>query len=153
MEPSPDELRRFIQVPGSATAGLGIEVILLQGRLRETNGEIRRRVLRFYMPTPHEVRVEVDDPPSRAAFSTLDEGARRIISARRRGMLHPSEIVKLIAPPRATSSHPRGEFVEYELSADGRLEPVDRPPATNPSGIVVGTVRTSPSATPRGCSA
>ncbi len=139
MEPSPDELRRFIQVLVPLTAGLGIEVILLQGRLRETNGEIRRRVLRFYMPTPHEVRVEVDDPPSQP-IQTLDESARRIISARRRGTLHPSEIVKLIAPPRATSSHPRGEFVEHELTADGRLEPVDRPPATNPSGIVVGTV-------------
>ncbi len=54
-------------------------------------------------------------------------------------------------PPRSSScsrrgaSHtrgqPAGEFVEHELSDSGRLEPVDRPPATNPSGIVVGTVR------------
>lgn len=139
MEPSPDELRRFIERLVPLTTGLGIEVILLQGELRENDGEVRRRVLRFYMPTPHEVRVEVDDPPTER-IQTLDEGARRIISARRRGTLHPTEIVKLIAPPHATAGHPRGEFVENELAEDGRLEPVDRPPAMNPSGIVVGTV-------------
>ncbi len=139
MEPSPDELRRFIERLVPLTTGLGIEVILLQGRLRESDGEVRRRVLRFYMPTPHEVRVEVDDPPSER-IQTLDEGARRIISARRRGTLHPSEIVKLIAPPHATVGQPRGEFVEHELNQEGQLEPVDRPSALNPSGIVVGTV-------------
>ena len=139
MELSPDELRRFIERLVPLTAGLGIEVILLQGRLRESDGQARRRVLRFYMPTPHEVRVEVDDPPGETV-QTLDEGARRVISARRRGALHPSEIVKLIAPPRATAGHPRGEFVEHELGENGVLEPVDRLPATNPSGIVVGTI-------------
>jgi acetyl/propionyl-CoA carboxylase alpha subunit/acetyl-CoA carboxylase carboxyltransferase component len=139
MEPTPDELRRFIERLVPLTTGLGIEVILLQGRLRESDGEVRRRVLRFYMPTPHEVRVEVDDPPSQEV-QTLDEGARRIISARRRGTLHPSEIVKLIAPPHATAGHPRGEFIEHELNEQGRLEPIERQPAMNPSGIVVGTV-------------
>ena len=52
METSPDELRRFIEQLVPLTAGLGIEVILLQGRLRENDGEVRRRVLRLYMPTP-----------------------------------------------------------------------------------------------------
>ncbi len=140
MESSPDELRRFVQRLVPLTAGLGLEVILLQGRLRESDGEARGRVLRFYMPTPHEVRVEVDDPSSQS-IQTLDEGARRVISARRRGTLHPSEIVTLIAPPHATSGQPRGEFIEHELSEQGRLEPVDRPPAMNPSGIVAGTIK------------
>ncbi len=149
MEPSPDELRRFIQRLVPLTAGLGIEVILLQGRVRESDGEVRRRVLRFYMPTPHEVRVEVDDPSSQS-IKTLDEGARRIISARRRGTLHPSEIVKLIAPPHATSGQPRGEFIEHELSEQGRLEPVDRPPAMNPSGIVAGTIKNFTERYPKG---
>ncbi len=139
MELSSDELRRFIERLVPLTRGLGIEVILLQGRLREAGGSVRRRVLRFYMPTPHEVRVEVDDPPSEQ-IQTLDEGARRIISARRRGTLHPTEIIKMIAPPHATAGHPRGEFVEHELNDQGRLEPVERPAAMNPSGIVVGTV-------------
>ncbi len=140
MDPDPDELRRFIERLLPLTTGLGLETVLLQGQLREPDGEVRRRVLRFFLPTPHEARVEVDEPPTQA-IQTLDEGARRIISARRRGTLHPAEIVKLLAPVHATAGQPPGVFVEHELTDAGELEPVQRPPATNPSGIVVGVVR------------
>ena len=79
--------------------------------------------------------------PIRCARST--RGSRRISSARRRGTLHPAEIVKLLAPGRGYSAAglPSGEFVEHELTQSGRLEPVSRPPGTNPTGIVVGTIR------------
>jgi acetyl-CoA carboxylase carboxyltransferase component len=75
--------------------------------------------------------VEVTDPP-KDPLQPLDEGAQRIISARRRGTLHPAEIVKILAPQ---------EFVEHDLDEDGDLVPVDRPPATNQASIVVGTIR------------
>ena len=149
MEPDPDELRRFIGRLLPLTTGLGIETVLLQGLLREPDGEVRRRVVRFFIPTPHEVRVEVDDAPSQP-IQTLDEGARRVISARRRGTLHPAEIVKLVAPVTATPGQPPGEFIEHELTEAGALAPVDRPPATNPSGIVVGVVRNFTARYPEG---
>ncbi len=140
MEPDPEELRRFIERLLPLTTGLGLEMLLLQGRLRESDGQIRRRVLRFLIPTPHVVRVEIDDPPTRKLM-TLDEGARRVISARRRGTLHPAEVVKILAPHHGTEGQPAGVFVEHELTDDGKLEPVDRLAANNPSGIVVGTVK------------
>ena len=140
MEPDPDELRRFIARLIPLTTGLGLEMLILQGRLREPDGQVRRRLLRFLIPTPHDVRVEVDDPPTRT-LKTLDEGARRVVSARRRGALHPAEVVKILAPHHGTEGRPAGAFVEHELTDDGRLEPVERPAATNPSGVVVGTVR------------
>jgi acetyl/propionyl-CoA carboxylase alpha subunit/acetyl-CoA carboxylase carboxyltransferase component len=140
IELTPDEIHRFVTRLAPATAGLGIEVLHIRGRLREADGEVRERVLRFYTPAGHGVVVEVDDPPTQP-LQPLDETARRIVSARRRGTLHPAEIVRLLAPARETAGQPVGEFVEHDFGEDGRLEPVDRPAATNPTGIVVGTIR------------
>ena len=139
IELDPDEIRALVERMAPGTAGLGLELVAIQGRLREPDG-VRDRVLRFYVPTGHEVAVEVQDPPTEA-LRPLDEATRRISSARRRGALHPAEIVKLLAPPQLTAGRPAGEFIEHELSDSGRLEPVMRPLATNPTGIVVGTIR------------
>jgi acetyl-CoA carboxylase carboxyltransferase component/pyruvate/2-oxoglutarate dehydrogenase complex dihydrolipoamide acyltransferase (E2) component len=135
----PDEIRDLVARAAPATAGLGIEMLQIRGRLREAGGAVRERLLRFFTPTGHGVLVEVDDPPDRP-MQPLDDGARRIISARRRGTLHPAEIVKLLAPTRPSDGRPAGTFVEHDLDGDGRLVAVDRPPATNPTGIVVGTI-------------
>ena len=140
IEHHPDDIRAVVERVISPTAGLGIEHVAVQGRLLDEHGVVRDCVLRFYAPTGHDVAVEVADRPT-APLQPLDEGARRIIAARRRGTLHPAEIVKLLAPSRPTAGRPAGAFIEYDLSDSGRLEPVDRPPATNPSGIVVGTIR------------
>jgi len=142
IELHPDEIRALIERLAPRTAGLGLELVEIQGRLREQDGSIHDRVLRFFVPTGHDVAVEVEDPPTEP-LHPLDEGTRRISSARRRGTLHPAEIVKLLAPGGGYSAagRPSGEFVEHELSETGRLEPVSRPPGTNPSGIVVGTIR------------
>jgi acetyl/propionyl-CoA carboxylase alpha subunit/acetyl-CoA carboxylase carboxyltransferase component len=140
IELHPDEIRALVEHVASPTAGLGIELVAIQGRLRERDGVIRPRVLRFFLPTGHDVAVEVEDPPTEP-LQPLDEGTQRMISARSRGTLHPAEIVKLLAPAHLSAGQPPGEFIEHELSDSGRLEPVDRPAATNPSGVVVGTVR------------
>ena len=63
------------------------------------------------------------------------------MQARRRGSVHPAELVKVLAPERARPRPrgiPRGEFIEHDLDAEGHLVPVDRPPAMNEAGIVVG---------------
>ena len=142
IELDPEEIRALIERLAPRTAGLGLEMVAIQGRLRDGDGTVRVRMLRFFVPTGHDVVVEVEDPPTEP-LRPLDEGTRRISSARRHGTLHPAEIVKLLARTGGYSNaaRPGGEFVEYELSEAGRLEPVSRPPGTNPSGIVVGTVR------------
>lgn len=142
IELHPDEIRALIERLAPRTAGLGLEMVAIQGRLRDGDGAVHDRMLRFFVPTGHDVAVEVEHPPTEPLHA-LDEGTRRIASARRRGTLHPAEIVKLLAPGGAYSAagRPSGEFVEHELSETGRLEPVSRPPGTNPTGIVVGTIR------------
>ena len=132
------------------TAGLGLELVLLRGRvLRE--GVERDGAVRIFNPAGRGVVIEVTDPPTQP-LQPLDEGAQRIVSARRRGMLHPAEIVKILAPQRADSDAAItvGEFVEHDLDDDGELVPVDRPPATNRASVVVGLIRNRTARYPEG---
>ena len=138
---TPEEAQPVIRRFARLTAGLGLELVELRVRLREGD-EIRDRVLRLFNPTGRSVMAELGDPP-RQPLQPLDEGAQRIVSARRRGLLHPAEIVKLLAGNG-------GEFIEHDLDAAGRLEPVDRPPATNRASIVVGLIRNRTERYPEG---
>ena len=83
-------------------------------------GELRERELRLFAPAGRGVIVELDEPPTRP-LQPLDEGARRIVQARRRGSVHPAELVKVLAPerPDRAARIPRGEFIEHDLDADG----------------------------------
>jgi acetyl-CoA carboxylase carboxyltransferase component len=86
--------------------------------------------------------MQVDRLPEQP-LQPLDEGAQRIVSARRRGLVHPAEILKVLAPGLGASGAtiPPGEFIEHDLDAHGDLTAVTRPPATNRAGVVVGRVR------------
>jgi acetyl/propionyl-CoA carboxylase alpha subunit/acetyl-CoA carboxylase carboxyltransferase component len=140
IELSPETIRGLVERLAPSAAGLGLEMITVQGRVREGDGVVRDRMLRLFAPTGHDVALEIADPPTHP-LQPLDEGARRVISARRRGLLHPAEVVRLLAPERPTAGQPAGTFVEHDLDPSGALRPVDRPAATNVCGIVVGTIR------------
>ncbi|MGZ4201649.1 MAG: carboxyl transferase domain-containing protein, partial [Thermoleophilaceae bacterium] len=140
---SPEEVTGLLARLAPTTAGLGLEMLLLNGRVRDPDGHVRERVLRIFATEGDAPVIEVDDQPRRP-IEPLDEGARRIIAARRRGMMHPAEIVKLL-----TSGH-AGEFSEHDLDEHGDLLPVDRPPATNAAGVVVGVVRNRTARYPEG---
>ena len=140
IELSPAEVEPLMSRLGPSTDGLGIEMLLVRGRLREPDGSVRDRVLRFF-PSGSGLVIEVDDPPDRPLLP-LDEAGERIVSARRRGTLHPAEIVKILAPAHPSDGAPEGvpatrstgEFTEHDLDADGRLVPVDRPLGDQPRG-------------------
>ena len=141
IELAPEEAGPLIDRYARETEGLGIETVIIKGRMRDPrDGQVRDRELRLFAPAGRGVIVELDDPATRP-LQPLDEGARRVVQARRRGSVHPAELVKVLAPERRdpARSIPRGEFVEHDLDADGQLVPVDRAPAMNEAGIVVGT--------------
>ena len=87
----------------------------------------------------------------------LDEGARRIVAARRRGLLHPAEIVKLLAPrtataaratsPPASSSSTTSTTTAASCRSTARPRPQHRRHRRRPRSA------TSPTATPRACCA
>ena len=148
MEFDPEDARPVVTRLARLSAGLGLEMALLRVRLAQGDhgpegdrGAEREVVLRFFNPAGRGVVMQVDPLPTEP-LRPLDEGEQRIVSARRRGLVHPAEILKVLAPgPRATgSSVPPGEFIEHDLDARGNLVPTERPPATNTAGVVVGLV-------------
>jgi len=135
----PEDVRAVMARHARTTGALGIEMVLVDGRLREPDGGLRERVLRFFSPAGRGVVAEIDDPPT-TALQPLDEGVRRVVQARRRGTVHPSELVHLVP----------GEFQELDLDDEGRLVPADRPPGRNDAGIVTGLARTRTERYPEG---
>ncbi|HWE12507.1 MAG TPA: carboxyl transferase domain-containing protein [Solirubrobacteraceae bacterium] len=143
MEFDPDEARPVVTRLARMSAGVGLEMVLLKVRVAEgTGGPEREVVLRFFNPAGHGVVMQIDPTPT-DPLQPLDEGAQRIVSARRRGLVHPAEILEVLAPghPATGATIPPGEFTEYDLDAEGELVAVRRPRALNSAGVVVGIVR------------
>ncbi|HEY1776870.1 MAG TPA: carboxyl transferase domain-containing protein [Solirubrobacteraceae bacterium] len=143
MEFDPDEARAVITRLARMSAGVGLEMVLLRVRVAEgAGGPEREVVLRFFNPAGRGVVMEIDPLPTEP-LQPLDEGAQRIVAARRRGLVHPAEIVKVLAPgqPASGAAIPPGEFTEYDLEADDQLVAVQRPRALNRAGVLVGLVR------------
>jgi acetyl/propionyl-CoA carboxylase alpha subunit/acetyl-CoA carboxylase carboxyltransferase component len=139
----PDEARPVMTRLARMSAGLGLEMVLLRVRVADGAGGAEREVvLRFFNPAGRGVVMQIDPLPTEP-LQPLDEGTQRIVSARRRGLVHPAEIVKVLTPrqPQSGAAIPPGEFTEYDLDEDGELVAVLRPPAMNEAGIVVGLVR------------
>ena len=137
-----EDLRGVIERYGRATGGLGIEMVELSGAM-SMGRAAGSASCASSAPAGRGVVVEVDDPPTHP-LQPLDEGARRIVQSRRRGTMHPAELVKLLAPEHGDGDHghgPPGAFVEHDLDADGRLSPVSRGRALNEASVVVGLVR------------
>ena len=115
----------------------------------------RDRALRIFSPAGRGVAVELGDPPA-APLQPLDEGAQRIITARRRGSLHPAEIVKVLAPQRAAAGlgdpgrRVRRARPRRATGRSSRSTARRRPTARASSS---GWSATAPSATPRACGA
>ncbi len=119
-----------------STAGLGLEMLLRpRAPARGRTAASRDRVLRFFTPAGPRRRRRDRRPadPSRCSRSTRAPGG----SSRRGGAgpLHPAEIVRLLAPaPRDAGPAARGRSSSTTSTTTGGSCPVDRPPATNPSG-------------------
>ena len=130
----------------------GIEMVLVRGpHARAPTARCATACCASSRPPGDGVVVEVDEPPTRAAAA-----ARRGRAADRRSaparLLHPAELVKLLAPRAAPSGRParRASSSSTTSTPTAALVPVDRPPATNQAGIVVGADPQRHRAPPRG---
>ncbi len=150
MWPSPefglDEAAGIINRFARESAGLGLEMVMVRAVIDGHDS-----VLRIFNPAGRGVVYELGEPPTEP-LQPLDEGAQRIVAARRRGTLHPAEIVKILAPVRAEPglAIPPGEFVEHDLDDDGQLVPIERPAGTNTASVVVGLIRNHTERYPEG---
>ena len=129
IELRPEEIDAVMQRAGAARPlGLGIETCCVRGRLREPDGDGARARAALL----HARRARASSSRSatrrREPLQPLDEGARRIVAARRRGIAAPGRDRQAAGAARARRGHPAGEFVEHDLDDDGAAR-AGRPPA------------------------
>jgi acetyl/propionyl-CoA carboxylase alpha subunit/acetyl-CoA carboxylase carboxyltransferase component len=138
-----DELRAVTRTLAPLTAGLGLEEVLIEARVRTPpDDELRNMALGFSYQPGVGVTLSIAEPPTEP-LPTLDEYAQKALRARRRGTVYPYELLPVLTGAGGT-------FTEYDLDDDGRLVPFERPFGGHRAGIVVGVVRTITDRYPEG---
>jgi acetyl-CoA carboxylase carboxyltransferase component len=149
-----------------ATRALGLERVT-----------VRVRVIDPVRPKhPTEVELIVSDlsgagidvtwrEPHRAPLVPVNDYVRRVVNAKRRGLIYPYEIIRTLAVTddpssqrvgrnRATMVLPRGSFAEYDLSRDSdpprAVSVAGREPGKNSSSVVFGIISTPTEKVPEG---
>ena len=138
-----DELLSVTRTLAPMTVGLGLEDVVMEGRVTAPpDGEPRTMALGFSYQPGEGVTLSVEEPPTEP-LPTHDEYAQNVLKCRRRGTVYPYELVPLLI-------REGGTFTEYDLDEDDRLVAVERPFGGNDTGIVVGVVRTFTDRYPEG---
>ncbi|HEX2174436.1 MAG TPA: carboxyl transferase domain-containing protein [Nocardioidaceae bacterium] len=137
-----EELAPLQRTIAPLTAGAGIEEVLAEGRVADSEGQVHPAALRFsYQPGSGVVASAI--PPPTELLKPVDDYAQRVLRARRRGTVYPYELVSMITGQGGT-------FVEHDLDDTGALVPVDRPKGLNKAGIIAGVVTTPTARHPEG---
>ena len=145
-----EEVRALAERLMPATEGLGLEMVLMTARVPDpTTGDLRETLVRF-IAQGQSLRIRWD-PPTDRPLEPLAEYQQKVVQLLRRGLTHPFELVKMLAPPADVHSDlPPGDFVEYDLDPSNALVPVERPPGKNRANVVVGVIRNFTSSYPEG---
>ena len=130
---------------------LGLEKVVVRGRIRDAAGELHDKVIQVLTPGGREVTLIVTEPASEPV-KPLTEYARKVVRMRQRGLLYPYEVIRTLTPPRdgASAVFPAGQFVEYDLTDEGTLSPIDRPPGGNSAAVVTGLIQNFTTKHPEG---
>jgi acetyl-CoA carboxylase carboxyltransferase component/biotin carboxyl carrier protein len=125
----------------TATAGLGLEKMVLRCRVpSRTLPEGRPMQLVWTNPTGHGATL-TPARPNLAPVAVLTAAERRVMEARRRGLLDPYELVRSLTHDRDHGPLPPGEFTELDLDDTGTaLVPVQRPFGQHRANLVVGKI-------------
>ncbi len=149
----PDELRDIVRRLLPVTEGLGLEQVVVRARIpNPASGELRDLVVRISSPVGSGLLITFRPADKLLALKPLSEYDQKVVRVRQRGLVYPYEIIKMLAPARedARSEFPPGDFVEYDLDADRKLVPVDRPYGKNRANIIVGVIRNFTTRYPEG---
>ncbi|HYD54863.1 MAG TPA: biotin/lipoyl-containing protein, partial [Gemmatimonadaceae bacterium] len=145
-----DEMREIVRKLSPATDALGLDAVLVHARLSQGPGRREREaVLEVTRIADGQPVIRFEDPTA-ASVAPLTPYEQKVMRLRRRGLVYPYEIVRLLTAARDPGATPAGVFVEYDLDASGDLVPVGRPFGENTANIVVGVVCNFTSKHPEG---
>jgi acetyl-CoA carboxylase carboxyltransferase component/biotin carboxyl carrier protein len=148
-----DEFQSILNrlVPG--TEGLGLEQVVVRVRSpHPQTGELRDIMVRISRPGGAAPLVTFRPAGKLQPLMPLTEYDQKVIRMRRRGLVYPYEIIRMLTPPaeNARAAFPHGQFVEYDLDEQGRLVEVNRPHGENRANIIVGLIRNFTTKYPEG---
>ncbi|HEV7785117.1 MAG TPA: hypothetical protein VGQ28_07260, partial [Thermoanaerobaculia bacterium] len=110
----PDELDALVHRLLPLAEGLGLEKVAVRCRIPDPQSrELRDWVLEISNPSEGAMVLRFRKPKE-VPLKPLREYAQKVVDLRRRGLPHPSEVVKMLAPPRrdAQAPLPAGSFEE-----------------------------------------
>ncbi|MGB8769944.1 MAG: biotin/lipoyl-containing protein, partial [Candidatus Korobacteraceae bacterium] len=149
----PDELNDIAHKLALSTDGLGLEQVVVRARIpHPQTGELRDMVIRISAPGDAGLLMTFRPLSTLQLMKPLTEYNQKVVRMRRRGLIYPYEIIKMLTPARENTraEFPHGDFQEYDLHPDGHLVPVDRPYGQNKSNIIVGVIRNYSAKYPEG---
>ncbi|HEY4901703.1 MAG TPA: carboxyl transferase domain-containing protein [Terriglobales bacterium] len=147
------EFDEIVHKLAPSTDGLGLEQVVVRARIPQPGtGELRDMIVRISSPGGAGQIMTFRPVGKLQPLKPLDEYTQKVVRMRQRGMIYPYEIIKMLTPvPEGIETQfPPGDFVEYDLDADGHLVPVDRPYGKNKSNIIVGVIRNFTTKYPEG---
>ena len=148
-----NEFQNIVSRLSPGTEGLGIEQVVVRARSpHPATGELRDILVRISHPGDASLLVTVRPGTKLQPVKPLSEYDQKVIRMRRRGLIYPYEIVKMLTPPATgtRANFPTGEFVEYDLDQEGRLVEVNRAYGESKANIVVGVIRNFTTKYPEG---
>lgn len=134
----------------SATRHLGLEKVLVRlNRLdREKPDAPAVPIELVFMDNGEQLEIDWR-PPHDAPLAPAQEYERKVVAARRRRLIYPYEIVKML-----TNESENGAFEEYDLDPAAAkptaMQVADRPYGQNTAGVVFGVIRTPTDKVPEG---
>ena len=142
-EVTPAELNTVVQRILPTTAGAGLEEVMFLARQRDVvSRELAEIAVRIGYTADSGIRLDVGERPT-APVEPLDGYRQNVLRASRRGTIYPYELTAMLPGTL-------GSFTEYDLDAEGRLVPVDRPRGRNTAALVAGVVSTPTRKYPEG---
>lgn len=138
-----------------ATRHLGLEKVIVRlNRLDREHPDRPAKPWELVITDTGEQLEVVWREPHNEPLAPTQEYERKVAAARRRRLIYPYEIVKMLISESPDGSRADGSFEEFDLDAT-RREPVavsvaNRPYGQNPSAVVFGLIRTPTEKVPEG---
>jgi len=148
-----DELRDMVRRLSPSIEGLGLEQVVVRARIPSpATGELRDMVVRIASPTGTGMLITFRPAGELPPIKPLAEYEQKVVRMRQRGLIYPYEIINLLTPAQehTRAEFPPGDFVEYDLDADGSLVRFERPYGQNKANIIVGVIRNFTAKYPEG---
>jgi acetyl/propionyl-CoA carboxylase alpha subunit/acetyl-CoA carboxylase carboxyltransferase component len=149
----PDELHDIVNKLAPGAEGLGLEQVVVRGRIPNPHtGVLRDMLVRISNPGGRGLLMTFRPATQLQPLKPLSEYEQKVVRMRQRGLIYPYEIIKMLTPSRENTraEFPPGDFVEHDLGPDGRLVPVNRPYGQNKANIIAGVVRNFTAKYPEG---